>query len=91
MAIIGVAIVISFHLKHERTKLETRMALPFGIVFWGLSLACLGAGVANYCRTVVRYSKRRALVQSGWKTEAVSSFVVNMPEEMPLVFYSKLL
>jgi len=76
MAIVSVAIVISFHLKNQPTKLELRLALPFGIIFWVLSLACLAAGFANYIKTVMRYSKRSALVQSGWKTEVVRHFLI---------------
>jgi hypothetical protein len=71
MAVVAVAIVISFHLKSEPSKLEIRFSLPFGIIFWLLSLACLLSGLANYCKTVVRYGKRSAIVQSGWKTEVV--------------------
>lgn len=73
MAIVSVAIVVSFHLKRQPTRLELRMALPLGIIFWLLSLACLASGFATYIRTVIRYSRRSALVQSGWKTESVSS------------------
>jgi len=71
MAIVSVAIVVSFHLQNQPTTIERRFALPFGIVFWLLSLACLASGLANYLRTVTRYSRRAALVQSGWKTEMV--------------------
>lgn len=73
MAVVSVAIVISFHLKHEPTPLEKRLALPFGIIFWLLALACLASGTANYIKTVTQYSRRRALVQSGWKTQVVSA------------------
>jgi len=72
MAIVSVAIVISFHLKSQPSKLERDLALPFGLLFWLLSLACLTSGLANYIRTVQRYSRRAALVQSGWKTQLVS-------------------
>lgn len=34
MAIVSVAILISFHLKHQASHLEKRIALPLGIVFW---------------------------------------------------------
>ena len=71
MAIVSVAIVISFHLKRQPTATELRLALPFGLLFWLLSLACLASGVSNYIRTVQRYSRRAALVQSGWKTQVV--------------------
>ena len=71
MAIVSVAIVVSFHLQNQPTAVERRLALPFGIMFWLLSLACLSSGLANYLRTVTRYSRRAALVQSGWKTEMV--------------------
>jgi len=75
MAIVSVAIVMSFHLKSKPSKEELRVALPFGIIFWLLSLACLMSGLANYVRTVMRYSQRSALVQSGWKTELVFTVV----------------
>jgi hypothetical protein len=72
MAIVAVAILISFHLKQEASALEKRIALPFGLVFWLLSIACLGAGLNNYIKTVTRYSRRQALVQSGTGTQLVS-------------------
>lgn len=72
MAIVSVAIVVSFHLKSEPSALELRMSLPLGIVFWLLALSCLAAGFGNYIKTVTKYSRRAALVQSGWKTQAVS-------------------
>ena len=72
MAVVSVAIVLSFHLKNQPTDLERRFALPVGVVFWVLSLACLANGLANYLVTVRKYADRRALVQSGWKTQIVS-------------------
>ncbi|KAL1862584.1 hypothetical protein VTK73DRAFT_6747 [Phialemonium thermophilum] len=71
MAIVSVAIVLSFHLKQKATDIELRMAKPLGAVFWALSVACLCVGIANYIRTVNRYSRRAAIVQSGWKTQSV--------------------
>jgi len=71
MAVTSVAIVTSFHLKRQPTPLELQMALPLGIIFWVLSLACLVSGFSNYLKTIVKYSRRSALVQSGWKTEMV--------------------
>ncbi|KAI5271736.1 hypothetical protein E4T47_04965 [Aureobasidium subglaciale] len=76
MAVVSVAILISFHLKRQPSPLERRIALPSGIIFWFLALACLASGTANYIKTVKRYSKRQALVQTGWKTQ-----VVSMPSE----------
>lgn len=51
------------------------MALPLGLVFWVLSLGCLVNGLANYVRTVWKYSRRAALVQSGWKTQMMFTIV----------------
>lgn len=48
MAIVSNAIVLSFHLKLQPSELELRMARPLGIVFWVLSMCCLGLGVGNY-------------------------------------------
>ncbi|KAL9597295.1 MAG: hypothetical protein Q9219_005219 [cf. Caloplaca sp. 3 TL-2023] len=75
MAIVSVAIMISFHLKHEPTAVEKRVALPVGVLFWVLSFACLANGFANYVKTVTKYGRRSALVQSGWKTQVVSCWV----------------
>ncbi|THX12192.1 hypothetical protein D6D13_04228 [Aureobasidium pullulans] len=75
MAVVSVAILISFHLKSQPSPLERRIALPFGIVFWLLALACLASGTANYVKTVKKYSKRQALVQTGWKTQVVFTVV----------------
>jgi hypothetical protein len=90
MAIVSVAIVLSFHLKRKPSELEKRMATPLGSIFWALSLASLGMGVGNYISasvpgclapsvtltfppvTVNKYSRRAAIVQTGWKTQSVS-------------------
>lgn len=72
MAIVSVAIIISFHLKNEPSPVEKKVALPVGVLFWVLSFACLANGFANYVKTVTKYGRRSALVQSGWKTQVVS-------------------
>lgn len=73
MSVVAIAIVVSFHLKSEPTPLELRMAKPLGIIFWFLSLCCLALGFGNYVKTVEKYSRRMAIVQTGWKTQSVSS------------------
>lgn len=40
-----------------------------------LALACLAAGFANYIRTVAKYARNAALVQSGLKTQIVFGIV----------------
>ncbi|KAF1956260.1 hypothetical protein CC80DRAFT_492516 [Byssothecium circinans] len=75
MAIVSVAITMSFHLKSQPSATEKRFALPFGIIFWVLSVACLISGLANYIKTVAMYSRRTALVQTGWKTQVVFTIV----------------
>ncbi|KAF2483154.1 hypothetical protein BDY17DRAFT_296905 [Neohortaea acidophila] len=75
MAVVAVAILISFHLKHEPTPLERRVALPFGLLFWLLAFACLVSGLFNYIKTVNGYSRRQALVQSGVGTQIVFTVV----------------
>ncbi|KAH7385656.1 hypothetical protein BKA66DRAFT_569498 [Pyrenochaeta sp. MPI-SDFR-AT-0127] len=75
MAIVSVAIVLSFHLKSKPSALEKKFALPLGIIFWILSLLCLLSGLANYISTVSQYSQRQALVQTGWKTQIVFTVV----------------
>jgi hypothetical protein len=39
------------------------------------AIACLLSGLANYIKTVNRYSRREALVQSGWGTQVVSAIM----------------
>ncbi|KAL2138852.1 hypothetical protein VTI28DRAFT_6169 [Corynascus sepedonium] len=71
MSIVAVAIVLSFHLRKTASDIELRMAKPLGAIFWALSVCCLGVGIANYTKTVNKYSRRAAIVQSGWKTQTV--------------------
>ena len=73
MAVVSIAIVVSFHLKSQPSALELRMAKPLGVVFWFLSLCCLALGFGNYVKTVEKYSRRMAIVQTGWKTQSVGS------------------
>lgn len=51
MCVVAVAIILSFQLKTEPSVAERRMALPLGVIFWSLSLVCLGAGLSNYLAT----------------------------------------
>ncbi|KAL3471124.1 hypothetical protein BJX99DRAFT_263570 [Aspergillus californicus] len=75
LGVVSIALIISFHFQtgsqssSHPSDLERRMALPMGIIFWVLSLVCLGNGLANYILTVKKYSAKAALVQSGWKTQ----------------------
>lgn len=71
LAIVSVAMILSFHLRKSPTRVERQMALPLGLIFWVLALLCLSSGLANYIKSVTKYSQRQALVQSGWKTETV--------------------
>ncbi|KAJ5194571.1 uncharacterized protein N7498_008009 [Penicillium cinerascens] len=75
LAIVSLAIIISFHFREQPSALERNMALPLGIIFWLLSLTCLTNGFANYTRTVMKYSRKAALVQSGWKTQVVFTVI----------------
>ncbi|KAI1910981.1 hypothetical protein LOZ61_004075 [Ophidiomyces ophidiicola] len=71
LCIVSGAIVLSFHLRAEPTPLERRMALPLGIIFWVLSLVCLANGFVIYVSTLTKYTRHKALVQSGWRSQAV--------------------
>ncbi|KAL2267670.1 hypothetical protein VTJ83DRAFT_4947 [Remersonia thermophila] len=75
MAIVSVAIVLSFHLRKTASDIELRMAIPLGAIFWVLSVSCLGVGIANYTKTVNKFSRRAAIVQSGWKTQVVMAAI----------------
>ncbi|KAI5805137.1 hypothetical protein EDC01DRAFT_358339 [Geopyxis carbonaria] len=71
LCVVSVAIILSFHLKTKPTSIEKRMALPLGIIFWLLSLLCLMAGLGNYLKTIRKYSRKTAVVQSGAKTRII--------------------
>ncbi|KAI2779106.1 hypothetical protein F4815DRAFT_204081 [Daldinia loculata] len=75
MAIVAIAIVLSFHLKSQPSDLELRMAQPLGIIFWLLSLACLILGFGNYIKTLDKYSRKVAIVQTGWRTQSIMSLI----------------
>ncbi|KAM7206809.1 protein of unknown function (DUF202) domain containing protein [Naviculisporaceae sp. PSN 640] len=77
MAIVSVAIVLSFHLRRTATESELRMATPLGVIFLALSVSCLGVGLANYIETVNKYGRRTAIVQSGWKTQTVMAAIAS--------------
>ncbi|KAL3454330.1 hypothetical protein BJX65DRAFT_351 [Aspergillus insuetus] len=69
LGIVSIALIISFHFQSAPSALERRMSLPMGIIFWVLALVSLVNGLANYIITVKKYSRKAALVQSGWKTQ----------------------
>ncbi|KAG5980876.1 hypothetical protein E4U55_003545 [Claviceps digitariae] len=69
MAVLSIAISLSFHLNHQPTDLERRMAKPLGAIFWALSVLMLALGLANYIQTVNKYGRRLAIVQTGWRTQ----------------------
>lgn len=58
--------------KNKPSELELKIAMPLGIVFWAMSLVCLGTGVGLYGNTIKRYGRNSAIVQSGGKTRVVS-------------------
>ncbi|KAI0546070.1 hypothetical protein F4679DRAFT_558884 [Xylaria curta] len=75
MSVVAVAIAVSFHLRSAPTALEQRIAKPLGLIFWLLSVACLVVGLGNYITTVNKYSRKVAIVQSGWRTQFIMSFI----------------
>lgn len=50
MAIVSVAITVSFHIKGTPSDLERRVAKPLGGIFWVLSVVTLALGAGNYIR-----------------------------------------
>jgi uncharacterized membrane protein YidH (DUF202 family) len=69
LTIVSCAIILSFHLHSSPSQLERRVAFPLGLVLWALSSLCLVIGFCIYLRTVIKYSRRAAIVQSGWKLQ----------------------
>ncbi|QKX53065.1 uncharacterized protein TRUGW13939_00136 [Talaromyces rugulosus] len=78
LAVVSSAITVSFHLRSSPTAIERKISLPLGIVFWCMSLACLLSGFSIYVTTVTKYSRRAALVQSGWKTQLFFTVVATV-------------
>ncbi|KAI1174624.1 hypothetical protein F4777DRAFT_377262 [Nemania sp. FL0916] len=75
LSVVAVAIAVSFHLRAPPSALERRVALPLGLIFWFLSVACLVVGLGNYIKTVNKYSCKVAIVQSGWRTQFIMCFI----------------
>ncbi|KHN98084.1 uncharacterized protein MAM_03845 [Metarhizium album ARSEF 1941] len=48
MAVLSVAITLSFHLNARPTDLERRVSKPLGAVFWLLGVVMLALGLVNY-------------------------------------------
>lgn len=55
MAVLSVAITLSFHLKSKPTDLERRISKPLGVIFWIFSVVMLGLGLANYISTFILF------------------------------------
>ncbi|EPS38075.1 hypothetical protein H072_8209 [Dactylellina haptotyla CBS 200.50] len=75
LAVVSVAIMTTFHFSSEPTELEKRIAFPLGLLFWLLAMLSLICGTGNYLKTVMKYSRKVALVQTGWRTQALGSVV----------------
>lgn len=50
MAIVSMAMTLSFHLKNQPTSLEKHIAKPLGAIFWVLAVLILAVGISNYIR-----------------------------------------
>lgn len=58
MAIVSVAITVSFHIKGTPSDLERRVAKPLGGIFWVLSVVTLVLGVGNYISKLTLFWER---------------------------------
>jgi hypothetical protein len=71
MAVVSVAITLSFHVKNKPSHLELRMAKPLGAVFWALSVLMLILGLGNYIRESLSFGSRlylcRVVRSSLWR------------------------
>jgi hypothetical protein len=59
MAVVSVAITLSFHLKSQPSRIERKMAKPLGAVFWALAVATLFVGLGNYIRELPSHHSAR--------------------------------
>lgn len=91
MAIVSNAIILSFHLKTKPNELERKIARPLGIIFWALSLCCLGVGVGNYISA--SFAPLPFLLLCRFSLRTLSSpplFRLGPAEVTTLVFYGRL-
>ncbi|KAK6533357.1 hypothetical protein TWF694_002307 [Orbilia ellipsospora] len=75
LAVVSVAIMTTFHFSSKPSELEKKLAFPLGFLFWVLAMLSLACGIGNYLKTVTKYSKKKALVQTGWKTQLLGGVV----------------
>ncbi|PHH68849.1 hypothetical protein CDD82_228 [Ophiocordyceps australis] len=71
IAVLSVAITLDFHLRQRPSDLERRIAKPLGLVFCLFAFVTLFMGLGNYIKTLVKYSRKAAIVQTGWRTQLV--------------------
>ncbi|TQS36833.1 hypothetical protein Golomagni_02707 [Golovinomyces magnicellulatus] len=75
MAILSMALVISFSFEAPRFHVKPRLSQSLGLTFWGMSVICLGLGLGTYLKAVTKLSQSAVIVQSGWKTKFVSRLI----------------
>ncbi|KAI2628366.1 hypothetical protein GGS21DRAFT_240473 [Xylaria nigripes] len=75
MAVVAMAIGLSFNIRSPPSAIERKIAKPLGLIFWLLAVACLIAGLGNYIKTINKFSRKMAIVQSGWRTQFVMTFI----------------
>ncbi|KAK8105997.1 hypothetical protein PG999_009356 [Apiospora kogelbergensis] len=85
MAIVSVAIVVSFHLRSQPTALELRIAKPLGIIFWILAFACL---LGRYRTNRVDYPDCEPLVYKNGSSQTVVITLTSSQQVMSLVALS---
>lgn len=69
MAILSMALVISFSFETPRFHVKPRLSQSLGLTFWCLGVICLCLGLGTYLKTVTKFSHSAVIVQSGWKTQ----------------------
>lgn len=76
LAIVAVAIILSFHLSNKPSPAERVVALPLGIVFGVLAIGAFVNGIVRYLAVVEGYGRRKAVVQSGVGTQIMFGILV---------------
>lgn len=72
MAVVSVAMTLSFQLNQQPSKLERQIAKPLGIAFWLLSVVTLFMGLGNRIEaTVNKYGQKAAIVQTGFSPQVL--------------------
>lgn len=84
MAIVSVAITVSFHIKGTPSDLERRVAKPLGGIFWVLSVVTLVLGVGSYISKWILFAGGEPCLIASFFSSLFQELSTCMAKELPL-------